>query len=88
MSGLFRPGAGPAFAAAVRCRFQLRKEMHGRGCRFRLRKEIHGGGCRFRLRKEIHGGGCRFRPRKEIHGGRCRSKLPIVKNAAAGGIRF
>ena len=110
----FRPGAGPAFAAAVRCRFRLRKKIHGGGCRFRLckeihgggcrfrlckeihgggcrfrpRKEIHGGGCRFRLRKKIHGGRCRFRPRKEIHGGGCRSKLPIVKNAAAGGIRF
>ena len=101
ISGLFRPGAGPAFAAAVRCRFRLCKEIHGGGCRFRPRKEIHGGGCRFRLRKKIHGGGCRFRPRKEIHGGGCRfrlckeihgggcrSKLPIVKNAAAGGIRF
>ena len=39
----FRPGAGPAFAAAVRRRFRLRKKIHGGGCRFRPRKEIHGG---------------------------------------------
>ena len=70
------------------CRFRQRREIHGGRRRFRLCKEIHGGGCRFRLRKEIHGGGCRFRLCKEIHGGGCRSKLPIVKNAAAGGIRF
>ena len=91
-AGLCRRGALPVSAAQKDsrrgCRFRLRKKIHGGGCRFRLCKEIHGGGCRFRLCKEIHGGGCRFRLRKEIHGGGCRSKLPIVKNAAAGGIRF
>ena len=103
-AGLCRRGALPVSAAQKihggGCRFRLRKKIHGGGCRFRLRKRFTAGLPVSAVQRDsrralpvsaVQRDSRRGLPvpaaQRDSRRG-CRSKLPIVKNAAAGGIRF